>query len=110
MDSERTPISAKDSDDKNSSEISEVQNHPAMKQFLLKKLLTWGVELRGVSRSILDSEPDPKTEHTHGPPLDQAFTPSQSKTGRKHISIKYSSYGCPRILTFSRTCDFFGLA
>ncbi|KAH9974795.1 cytosine-purine permease [Lactifluus volemus] len=48
MDSERTPISAKDSDDKNSSEISEVQNHPAMKQFLLKKLLTWGVELRGI--------------------------------------------------------------
>jgi hypothetical protein len=59
MDSRHTHISAHDEKDSPSPEGSNDQSTSSsvVNHFLSKRLLTWGVELRGASRNNLDTEP-----------------------------------------------------
>ena len=54
MDRENIHISG--FDEKNSSEDSEVPSNSLINHSFSKRLLTWGVELRGASHSTYDSE------------------------------------------------------
>jgi hypothetical protein len=57
MDSEHAHIPAHDEKDSPSPEGSDDQSTSVVNHFLSKRLLTWGVELRGASRNNLDTEP-----------------------------------------------------